>query len=296
MKCPLAAILPLTVQLGFCQLAMPSWLVPYPGATAEIRNFQAYLEAGYATSASPGAVVDHYRKLFESANLPFQPNSDGIGTNIRGAAAECDLLISIRSQAAGTAVRVSCAEKSPQYNEAVTTTTSRPTPVRRAARTAQNPQPSSDEILTRHQQKVAELGIHRTYEDAPAPPLVWPAWLVDMNHTHPPLASGVDKSGHEFLRARYITSSPMTAIRALYTDLLRANGYTINSSSISTGHTVSGIQQNANGHVEGYTYPDGTPGPRTEIRVHFSRSHLNDPIEVDMRFTTFAFVAARRQF
>jgi hypothetical protein len=306
MKCPLAALL-LTVPPAFCQLAMPGWLVPYPGANAETRDFHAYLESAYTTSAAPAAVTEHYRKLFETAGLAFQPNSDGVGVNVRGAASECDLMISIRTQAAGTAVKVSCAEKSPEYTAApggavVTTTsrvaTSRTTPPRRTPATApvQSHPLSADEIAARHQQFRDEIAAQHIQQDAPAPPLVWPDWLVDMHGTHPPLVSGVDRSRHQFLHAHYTSIQPMTAIRAFYLDLLRANGYSVGSSELGTGHTMSGIQQNAYGHVNGYNYPNGSPGPRTEIHIRFDRTHLNDPIEVDMRFTTFAFTAARRQF
>src|SRR2546425_2988628 len=91
---------------------MPSWLAYYPGAKAETRTLVARVESTYTTPATPDEVIDHYRKVFEGANLRFLPNFDRTGTAIRGAAAECDLLIVIRKQIAGTLVRVSCAAKS----------------------------------------------------------------------------------------------------------------------------------------------------------------------------------------
>jgi len=91
---------------------MPSWLVPYAGSEAEINTASPTLiEVSYATTAKPDEVVAHYRKLFEAATLPFVPNSDGVGASIRAAAPECDLLVKIRAQDAGTLTRISCAAK-----------------------------------------------------------------------------------------------------------------------------------------------------------------------------------------
>jgi hypothetical protein len=88
----------------------------------------------------------------------------------------------------------------------------------------------------------------------------------------------------------------MTEIYAFYEDLLNANDYRVYSSKLGTGHTISGVVQNSDGYVEGSNYPQGTPGPRTEIRVSFSRFLLNDPIKVEIRFTTYSFEAPKRTF
>jgi hypothetical protein len=93
--------------------ALPSWLVPYSGAKAESPTALATrIEVAYATDAKPGLVLAHYQHLLEGAGLPFLPSFDGVGTSIRAAAAECDLLIKIREQGAGTLANVSCAAKS----------------------------------------------------------------------------------------------------------------------------------------------------------------------------------------
>jgi hypothetical protein len=85
----------------------------------------------------------------------------------------------------------------------------------------------------------------------------------------------------------------MTAIFTFYEDLLNANGYKVYNSSLGTGSTMSGVQQNANGYVEGDNYPDGQPGPRTVIHVSFSRFYLNEPITVRVRFTPYDYKAPR---
>src|SRR5215467_10999184 len=143
-------------QAAMCQtpLSLPAWLESYPGAAPEVRTTSVLVRSTYTTAAATPVVVEHYRKLFETAGLRFQPNSDGIGLAIRGAADECDLLIQIRQRSGGTFVDVNCAAKSQASSYS-------------AAKTVQVP--SSD-----HARRVAELGIHPTYHDAPAPPLVWP--------------------------------------------------------------------------------------------------------------------------
>ena len=144
-----------------------------------------------------------------------------------------------------------------------------------------------------HARRVAELGIHPTYHDAPAPPLVWPSWLVHIKGAEVRPQQGVDESRKAYLKVRYVSNLPMTTIYNFYEDLLNANEYRVHTSRLSTGQTISGIVQNAWGYVEGTNYPDGAPGPRTVIHVSFSRSKLNEPITVEMRFTVYEFVAPK---
>jgi hypothetical protein len=139
------------------------------------------------------------------------------------------------------------------------------------------------------------MGIGKVHPDAPAPPLVWPDWLVHVKGGKLSTQQAVDQSHNNYLSSKYVTSAPMTEIYAFYRELLPANGYPISSAEIATGHTMSGVQQNALGHVEGFNYPNGHPGPRTEIRINFSRDKLNDPITVTLKFTPFAYHAPRQQ-
>jgi len=120
---------------------------------------------------------------------------------------------------------------------------------------------------------------------------VWPEWLVHMNGSKLATQRGVDPGSHEFLKSRYVTREPMTAVFAFYQDLLNANGYRVHGSKLGTGQTISGAVQNASGYVEGHNYPSGTPGPYTQLHVDFMRVHLNDPITVDLKFTSYAFKA-----
>jgi hypothetical protein len=123
---------------------------------------------------------------------------------------------------------------------------------------------------------------------------VWPGWLVHVSGSRLQRERGVDQSGKEYLESKYTSTAPMTQIYTFYKDLLASNGYPVYSSELGTGHTMSGVQQNADGHVEGDNYPNGSPGARTVIRVDFSRFYLNEPIKVRVRFTTYDFKARPR--
>jgi len=125
---------------------------------------------------------------------------------------------------------------------------------------------------------------------AEAPPLAWPAWLVHLDGGRLKIQQGVDQSRKDNLRAVFYTHAPMTQIHAFYQDLLKTNDYQIATAGLETGHTISGTSQNAWGHVEGDHYPDGQPGPYTEVRVDFGRSVLNGPIRVSIKLTAHPYL------
>jgi hypothetical protein len=279
-------------------LSPPSWLASYPGATATIRPSDNTVESSYTTSAQLDDIIQHYGTLFKAAGLPFEPNSDGIGTSIRAAAPECDLLIQIRSRTEGSFVKVNCSAKTQPSSTYlpgdVKVITSRPQPTRVSSTAPAPPPPhrTSADFMEMHRQKVAEMGIHREHHDAPAPPLVWPSWLTNVNGAQLKTTSSVDQSKNAMLRAQYTTNAPMTEIYHFYQEGLASHEYPTRS-QLSTGQTMSGIQQNALGYVEGSNYPDGAPGAYSEIRVDFDRRVLNGPITVTLRFTTHEYIASR---
>jgi hypothetical protein len=273
---------------------IPIWLESYPGAKPGVRSLT---ESSYTTAAQPDDIVEHYRKLFQAAGVSFQPNPDGVGTSIRADAHECELLIQIRTRAEGSFVDVNCSVKSespsPSFPTDVKVTTSRPQPVRSTASApAVQSHTGSVDFMQMHQQKVAEMGLHRQYHDAPAPPLVWPSWLVNVNGAAVRAEPGVDQAKNPILRARYTTNAPMTEIYSFYREMLTAHEYPTRS-SMTTGHTMTGVMQNALGYVEGSNYPDGAPGAYSEIHVSFDRDVLNGPITVSLRFSTHEFIAKR---
>ena len=274
----------------------PAWLEPYPGATATAHSSPLLAESTYTASAPPSDVLAHYRKLFEAAKLPFQPNPDGIGTSIRAAAPECDLLILIRTREPGTLVDVNCAARSAAASAstdpaAVIVTQPRSSrPIRAVAPIA--PPRSPAEVQEQHDRLVAELGIHAQHRDQPAPPLAWPGWLVHLQGSALNPRRGVDQARNPTLTARYTTTAPMTEILSFYRDLLKSHEYST-SGGLETGQTIKGVVQNAFGKLEGSNYPDGAPGAHTGITINFDRSVLNGPITVTLRFTAYAFIAAR---
>jgi len=280
----------------FGQPGMPAWLAPYPGAAPQTKSYSSMVEATYTVEAAPDAVTDHYRKLFEAQGLPFLPNSDGAGGSVlRGAAAECNLMIAIRAQGSGAGVRVSCTAKNASSG-AASLSGSGVSSARTASLSGVSRQPPPGmpaSLYERHLQLAEEMGIGKERPDADAPPLVWPDWLVHVNGARLSPRAGVDQSGNSFLRCRYVTSAPMTQIFAFYKDQLTAHEYPLHRGLLTTGQTQKGVQQNALGEIEGTNYPEDFPGPRTEIRVTMDRMHLNDPITVDLRFTTFAYKAPK---
>jgi hypothetical protein len=289
-----ATVLAVTYALsGQAPLTMPEWLAGFPGSKPQTSSFKGLVESTYVTGAKPAAVTEHYRRLFEAQKLTFTPSFDGMGQMVRGAAAECDLMITIHALDAGTEVRVDCAAKSVAAEAwtAVPDARSQTSGRAGAARGRPDFQTMVGEADARHKQLVKDLNIHPVYHDAPAPPLAWPAWLVHLKGGRLTTQAGVDPAGHEYLKSRYKSSEPMTAIYAFYEDLLKANGYPVYSSKLGTGQTISGTMQNADGHVEGSNYPNGHPGPYTEIRVDFHRFYLNEPITIDLKFTTYEFRA-----
>lgn len=288
-------------QAAVCQPApsMPAWLASYPGVTAETKSFPSLTQSTYTAPVVPSVVREHYRGLFEAQSLPFMPGSDGIGTVIRGTAVECDLLITIRQQGASSIVQVSCSAKS---GSATNWTTTSEVTVSQSRASGMRPRSSEDfkraaaDAAERHAKTVAELGIHPVYQDAEAPPLVWPPWLVHLSGTRLATQRGVDQSKNAYLKSTFKSSVPMKQIHDFYEELLNANDYRAYAGGVSTGQTISGVKQESNGYVEGENHPNGTPGPYTVIHVSFSRFILNEPITVEVKFTAYPFKAPKRAF
>lgn len=209
-------------------LVLPSWLTPYPGANAATQaSFASLVETIYSTFAKPGDVVAHHRQLLEAAGLKFNSNFDGAGTSIRGAAAECDLLIKIREEGAGTVVRVSCAATSAAplsganvmvANGSSGTPNSRIQPMDAARFRAEQRQRMADNraVLDKHiaNNKIGKFD-EQVWPHAPendAPPLVWPAWLVHIKGGRLNPEQGVDQSRRKYLQSKFVSGAPMTAI------------------------------------------------------------------------------------
>jgi hypothetical protein len=271
--------------------ALPAWLESYPGATPTVHSSEALVESKYMIAAQAEDVVEHYRKLFQDAGLAFHPNSDGVGTSIRGEAPECDLLIQIRSRDEGTLVNVNCSAKTQGSSSPPM-----PTEIRVISSGASSPRVpvhvSGDDMMQRHHQIAMEMGLHRVHPDAPAPPLVWPSWLTHVGGGALRPTSGMNPAKDAMLRAQYTTTVPMTEIAKFYRDALDSHEYPARG-GMTTGVTSTGIQQNAQGNLEGFNYPDGAPGAYSTIDISYGQSVLNGPITVTIRFTTHEYIAKR---
>jgi hypothetical protein len=259
------------------QPALPAWLLTYPGIHIVRSNLSAMSAASFTTADTSETVVDYYRQAFESQGLMFAPKSNRFATTIR-ADADCgELSISVMKKDDGSSVQLNCRMKfQPQLPKS----------------TGSHDQDVVN-AMEAHRQAVAALGIGRERPPAPAPALEWPAWLTRAEGGLPAIFKGFDPSSTGMLKADYVSGLPMSQLFAFYKDLLSSNGYQINRGYVRTGQTIAGVQQNADGVVEGNVYPDGFPGPYIEIRVNFSRSRLNDPIRVAIGFRTFAYAGRK---
>jgi len=128
-----------------------------------------------------------------------------------------------------------------------------------------------------------------------APPLVWPSWLGHLKGYQLKIQQDTDQSENDYLRATFNTHAPMTEIHSFYLNLLKSNDYPGVTGGLETGHTMSGTQQNAWGHLEADNYPNGQPGPYTNIRIDFSRFVLNGPIRVSIKVTAHPYVTYGRE-
>ena len=259
--------------------AMPAWLAPYPGATAETRASSVLIESAYQTSAAPTDVVTHYQKLFAAAGLPFHPNLDGIGTAIRSSAPECDLLIQIRERAPGSSVRVSCAAKSPELTEtAPPPPPEKPTYEQRVAKIHEDSQKAveahwdavrtSNEKMEKYDQPVYPVA------RPPLPPLSWPEWLVSCEGSQLKVQKGVDQFKLSYLKTTFTSVQDRAKVQAFYAHLLNANGYAVEFQSNRAAPA------NAKVMVQGAYYPGEKPGPRIIVRAEITPVDIAQQVEL----------------
>jgi len=267
--------------------SLPAWLENYPGAEVTVQADDSSAVAIYTVDAQPAEVVAHYRKLFEAQGLAFQPNPDGMGTSIRAAPKECDLLILVRSRADGTYAKVSCTARV----DAVAAPPAGKIEILKGDSRAQA-QSAWQEKIRQHEEQYPPEKFNKDKHDMPAPPLVWPDWLTQIRGAALQPRRGVDPAHYAYMKEQYTTNVPMTDLFDFYRNLLTAHGYRPRA-KLQTGHTFTGVQQNALADVEGYNYPDGFPGAYTLIEVSCDRTVLNGPITVSMRFSTHDYSVKR---
>jgi hypothetical protein len=242
---------------------MPAWLASYPGAAARRQATAGLVESAYEIEASTGEVIAHYRRLFEAAGIPFHPNFDGVGTSVRGAAPEGDVLILIRAQGKGTAVRVDVAARTS------------PVPAPRAE--APVVQAVVEKTGREHLQNMEKYDSPvRPPKRLPPPALVWPSWLVNVDGSRLAIEKGVDRVGLKTLHGRYSSDTERNAVQAFYEELLTAHGFPVRMRSSEAWPAKLKGWVEASDHALG-------EGPRIDIRVEVTPA--GERVEVDIRMT-----------
>jgi hypothetical protein len=234
---------------GQGSFSMPSWLEPYPGATAKAHTFSNFISSSYQTSAPPEEVVGHYKELFTAAGLPFFPHKDPITISISGSPPECNVLIQIRKFAGATQVNVTCS--------------------------AVLAHKTTEADVIRSMEKFDQP----VYPTAPPriPPLTWPSWLGPCDGAPVEVHTGVDRFKLNYMKAEFTSSLERAAIQSFYADLLNSHGYPVSmQSSPITPRDRTAL-------VEGARYFSGPPGPRFAIRVELVPAA--DGIHVELRIT-----------
>ena len=183
---------------------MPAWLVPYPSASAQNRQAGHGVESTYTIAALPHDILAHFRTLFASAGLPFEPDPMGHGFLIRAAAPECDLDISIRRRDPETTVKVTCSPRL-EANERMANL--------RAQERAEHAQ--SDPM------KKFDTPVY-PQATAAVPPLTWPSWLVRVDGARLPV-----EKFPGLLKSSFTSMPTREAIQAFYADLLNAHNYRV---------------------------------------------------------------------
>jgi hypothetical protein len=299
---------------AWAQLQLPSWLVPFPGAVpSPVKASAGLAETSYIATAQPEEILAHYRALFAAANLRFNPNFDGLGTTVRAAAPECDLLLKIRDQSSGTSVKISCAAKTASLAGAPISGSETGSAGARVPPAF--PHRSFEEIRQEQEERGREMrakfdadaraGVasvsqydrpvrpgeqKKTQPDpAPGPAPVWPHWLIAIGSSDGctnPTAS--NQHGQSAMHCQYKTSAPMSKLHQSYLDLIKANGFILVSSSISTLQTISGVKQNATGYIDCMRKTDDQPtGPSVHVKVSYNRFYLDEPITVSLGVTWY---------
>lgn len=232
---------------------MPSWLAPYPGASPQSRQTGNSVESTYTVAAPPRDIVSHFRTIFSSAGLPFEPDPMGYGFLIRAAAPECDLGISIRRRDPGTDVKVTCSPRLAANQRMAD------------LRAQQRAEHTQGDGMKRFDTPV--------YPEpkAPATPLTWPSWLVRVD--------GAKLSVEKFsgqLRSSFTSSPTREGIQAFYFGLLTAHGYRVTQS-------LAAVPEKFGSWVQGSSGPDNEFGRRVVIWVKIKPAGENFTVELSFQ-------------
>jgi len=243
---------------------MPSWLTAYPGADGRTRQLGPLVESTYTAAAPPRDVLSHFRQLFATAGLPFQPSAAGNGFMIRAAPQECDLFIRIRRMDTGTAVQVTCTN-GPGRDAA-----------QRAREQAEESHHGRIDSMEKYDRPVYPSPKRPV---PPMPPLAWPAWLTRIDGERLDVQKGVDGVMKHYLKSSFVCALPRNDIQTYYADLLNSNGYPVYLRSLAS------TPKDRKAWVEGAQYLEGRAGRRFVIRIDLTAA--DDLITVELRMTAY---------
>jgi hypothetical protein len=237
---------------------MPAWLVPYPGASPQNRKIFNTVESTYAVAAAPHEILAHFRTLFGSAGLPFQPDPMGGGFLIRSAAPECDLEVSIRRRDVDTAVKVTCSPRlaANDYMERL-----------RAQEKAEHA--GSDPM------KKFDTPVY-PQPKTPLPPLTWPAWLVRVDGAPLPVEKSPGEKSPGKLSSSFVSSPTRDAIQYFYASLLGSHGYRV-TQGLATAPEKFGSW------VQGTSDADSQLGRRVVIWVKIRPAGQDFAVELSLQ-------------
>ncbi len=242
--------------------ALPSWLTPFPGATEQTRQSSLITESTYIAAAAPHDVVEHYRRLFQSAGLAFRPNPMGYGFLIRATTEACSLSINLRNQNGSTAVRVTCAARRAGAPDTAAT-------VERADQAGRKR--VQDDMSKFDKPVYPQPRTSRPMAD-------WPPWLVHVQGARLQVVDASGAVGPTYLKATYVTRVSRADVEAFYEGLLTSNGFPVNSRS---NRSVAATQRS---WLQASVAADES-GRRVVIRIELAPASAGTT--VDLRVTTF---------
>jgi hypothetical protein len=216
---------------------MPAWLVPYPGATAQTRQMGNTAESSFSVPEAVHEVLSHYRALFASAGVPFQPGPMGGGFFILTPLPECDLTISIRRLEPNTTVKVTCSPRLASTQQIINQQAQ-----------ARAEQAASDRM------KEFDTPVY-PQPKAPTGPLMWPVWLVcvDGSKLRVERFPGI-------LKSSFTSQPPREAVQSFYADLFNSHNYRVTQG-------LAAVPEKFGSWVMGTTDQNGESGRRAVVRV-----------------------------
>ncbi|HLX42489.1 MAG TPA: hypothetical protein VKR43_03605 [Bryobacteraceae bacterium] len=232
---------------------MPAWLTPYPGAAAQNRQIINTVESSYTIAAPPHDILSHFRTLFASAGLPFQPDAMGHGFLIRAAAPECDLDISIRRRDPDTMVKVTCSPRLAVNDRIIK---------QQAQERAEHAQ--SDPM------KKFDTPVYPQPKAAVAP-LSWPSWLVRVDGARLPVEKFPGR-----LKSSFLSQPTREGIQAFYADLLTSHGFRVTQG-------LAAVPEKFGSWVQGSANPDDQLGRRVVIWVKIRPSGQDFAVELSLQ-------------